>query len=56
MTDPNKSQSARDRFFLRVAQAHEERDEFTLPIFPLVLVMDAEMLEADARYEAGRRA
>ena len=30
----------------------EWRDENTLPLFPLLLVMDPEMLEADAKHEA----
>ena len=53
--DDCKANRAHARFFLGVAQAGSQwRDENTLPIFPLLLVMDAEMLEADARYEAAR--
>lgn len=53
--DESKANNARARFFLSVAQAGSRwRDENTLPIFPLLLVMDAEMLEADARYEAAK--
>ena len=55
MTD-TLANAAADRFFIRVEQVGTatERDERTRPLLPLLLVMDAEMLEADARYEAAR--
>ena len=54
MTD-KPTQKAIARFFLRVGQAGTAwRDENTLPLFPLLMVMEPEMLEADAAYEAGR--
>lgn len=55
MTDDDRARRAAARFFLRVAQAHGPwRDENTLPLFPLLMVMDAEMLEADAKREASK--
>jgi hypothetical protein len=51
-----KAQKTAARFFLRVGQAGTVwRDRNTLPLFPLLLVMDAEMLEADAQYEAKKQ-
>lgn len=48
-------EKARARFFLRVGQAGSAwHDQNTMPLFPLLMVMDAEMLESDARYEAAR--
>lgn len=50
------AQKAAARFFIGVAQAQGPwRDENTRPLFPLLLVMDEEMLAADARFEAGPR-
>ena len=50
------SRAARARFFLRVEQSGTAFvDRQTLPLFPLVMVMDAEMLEADARWEASKQ-
>lgn len=52
-TEHERSARAVQRFFMAVGRAHSAwRDENTLPIFPLLLIVDAEMLEADARYEA----
>lgn len=54
MTD-KLSRAARSRFFLRVEQSGTAFvDRNTLPLFPLLMVMDAEMLEADARWEASK--
>jgi hypothetical protein len=48
-----KDEKAAARFFLRVGQAGTAwHDRNTLPLFPLLLVMDPEMLEADAKHEA----
>jgi hypothetical protein len=53
LTDDEKASKAAARFFLRVGQARGPwRDENTQPLFPLLMVMDAEMLEADAQWEA----
>jgi hypothetical protein len=53
VADRTPAEKARARFFLGVAQAQGPwRDENTAPLFPLLMVMDAEMLEADAEYEA----
>ena len=50
------SRAAASRFFLRVEQSGAAfQDRNTLPLFPLLLVMDAEMLEADAKWEAGKQ-
>lgn len=50
-----RGEKARARFFLRVAQARGPwRDENTLPLFPLLMVMDADMLDADAKFEAAK--
>lgn len=55
MTDDERSQRAVQRFFMGVGRAGSEWvDRNTLPLFPLLLVIDAEMLEADAKYEAAR--
>ena len=49
------SRAASARFFLRVEQVGAAFvDRNTLPLFPLLLVMDAEMLEADAKWEASK--
>lgn len=49
-----RTRDAAARFFLRVGQAGEAarpRDEHTLPLFPLPLIMDAEgVLSKDARH------
>jgi hypothetical protein len=51
------AQRAAARFFLRVAQANGPwRDENTLPIFPLLLTTTPDMLDADAAWEAAKRA
>lgn len=56
MTDDERSVKAVQRFFMGVGRAGSAwRDENTLPLFPLLLVIDAEMLEADAQYEAKRK-
>ena len=50
-----KDRKAHARFFLGVAQAQGPwRDENTMPLFPLLMVMDADMLEADAKREASK--
>lgn len=50
------SRAAAARFFLRVEQSGAAfQDRNTLPLFPLILVMDAEMLEADAKWEAAKQ-
>lgn len=55
MTSDERSAKARARFFLRTAQARGPwRDETTMPLFPLLLVMDADMLDADASFEAAK--
>jgi hypothetical protein len=49
----DRARKAAARFFLRVGQARDPwRDANTLPLFPLLLVMNAEMLDADAKFEA----
>jgi hypothetical protein len=49
------SRAAAARFFLRVEQTGTAFvDRNTLPLFPLLMVMDAEMLEADAAWEASK--
>lgn len=49
------SRAAAARFFIRVEQVGAQwQDRNTLPLFPLLLVMEPEMLEADAAYEAAR--
>lgn len=49
------SRAAAARFFVRVEQSGLRwEDRNTLPLFPLLLVMEPEMLEADAQYEAQR--
>lgn len=54
MTD-KLSRAAASRFFLRVEQSGAAfQDRNTLPLFPLLLVMGPEMLEADARWEAAK--
>lgn len=54
MTD-KLSRAAAARFFLRVEQSGTAfQDRNTLPLFPLLMVMDAEMLEADAKWEASK--
>lgn len=54
MTD-KLSRAAAARFFLRVEQTGTAfQDRQTLPLFPLILVMEPEMLEADARWEASK--
>jgi hypothetical protein len=52
----NNDRKAAARFFLRVEQVGTttRRDESTLPLFPLLAVMDADMLESDARWEASK--
>jgi hypothetical protein len=51
----DNGQKAAARFFIRVEQAGAAFvDRNTLPLFPLLMVMSPEMLEADARYEASR--
>lgn len=51
----NNDRKAAARFFLRVEQTGTAwRDTNTLPLFPLIQVMDAEMLEADAKWEAAK--
>lgn len=45
-----KARAAIGRFFLRIGQikaSQPKRDEHTLPLFPLALIMDAEGLLAD---------
>jgi len=55
MTDDEKSQKVRARFFLGVAQARWPwRDENTMPLFPLLMVMDEAMMDADAKFEAAK--
>jgi hypothetical protein len=55
MTSDKLAQKAAARFFLGVAQAQSPwRDDNTMPLFPLLLVMDEEMLDADARFEAAK--
>ena len=50
------ARKAAARFFIRVEQRRGPwRDTNTLPIFPLLMVMDADMLEADARWEAAKQ-
>lgn len=48
------------RFFLgvgRAARASRQRDEYTLPLFSLPLIMEAEgLLARDARHLTGRAA
>lgn len=52
MTD-KLSRAAAARFFLKVEQSGTAFvDRNTLPLFPLLMVMDADMLEADAKWEA----
>lgn len=54
MSDPSRAAVA--RFFLRVEQVGTKFvDRNTLPLFPLLMVMDPEMLEADARWEASKQ-
>lgn len=54
MTD-KLSKAAAARFFIRVEQSGLAwTDRNTLPLFPLLLVTSAEMLEADAAYEASK--
>jgi hypothetical protein len=54
MTNDEK---ARARFFMRVGQSSGPwRDANTMPLFPLLMVMDAAMLDADAEYEGTRKA
>lgn len=54
MTD-DLGRKAAARFFLRVEQTGVAfQDRNTLPLFPLLMVMDAEMLEADAKWEAAK--
>lgn len=54
MTD-KLSRAAASRFFVRVEQAGTAfQDRNTLPLFPLLLVMDPEMMEADAAWEASK--
>ena len=49
------ARAAAARFFLRVEQTGTAfQDRNTLPLFPLLLVMDPEMLEADAKWEASK--
>lgn len=49
------SRAAAARFFLRVEQTGTAfQDRLTLPLFPLRLVMEPEMLEADAAWEASK--
>lgn len=52
----DNSRKASARFFLRAGQAGEAkrpRDEYTLPLFPLPLILDAEgLLATDARHLA----
>ena len=60
MTDDERnqkrSQRAVQRFFMGVGRAGAEwRDENTMPLFPLRLIVDPEMLEADAIHEAKKR-
>ena len=57
MTDPRTKRdgkSARSRFFLRIAQAghaHEQKDTQTMPLFPLVLILAADLtLAEDAKH------
>lgn len=52
---PNKFAKASARFFIRVGQVgrvdDRKRDDFTLPLFPLTLILDADgTLAADARH------
>lgn len=55
MDDEQRSRRAVQRFFMGVGRAGAEwRDENTLPLFPLLMVMDADMLEADAKHEAAK--
>lgn len=57
MSDEKLARKAMARFFIRVEQSGTAFvDRHTLPLFPLLLVMDPEMLEADAKYEAGKPA
>ena len=59
-SQPSKDRAgeAAARFFLGVAQAGasaKQYDEYTLPLFPLALIMDAESLLArDARHLVGQ--
>lgn len=54
MTD-KLSRAAASRFFLHVEQTGTAfQDRHTLPLFPLILVMEPEMLEADAKWEASK--
>lgn len=54
MTD-DLGRKAAARFFIRVEQTGVAfHDRNTLPLFPLLLVVDADMLEADARWEAAK--
>ena len=49
------SKAAAARFFLRVEQTGTAfQDRNTLPLFPLLMVMEPEMLEADAKWEASK--
>lgn len=53
MSDDKLARAAAARFFIRVEQVGlRRRDDRTLPLFPLLMVMDPEMLEADVAYEA----
>lgn len=53
----DRARRASARFFLRTAQAGtaaKQYDEWTLPLFPLPLILDAEgTLSADARHLVG---
>jgi hypothetical protein len=52
----NNDRKAAARFFMRVEQVGTatRRDEHTLPLFPLIQVMGADMLESDAKWEASK--
>lgn len=54
--DTSRKSSA--RFFLKIGQAGRAaapRDEYTLPLFPLVLILDAEgLLSDEAKQLAGQ--
>jgi uncharacterized protein (DUF952 family) len=49
------SRAAAARFFIRAEQAGLRwEDRNTLPLFPLLLVIDEEMMDADAKWEASK--
>lgn len=53
MSDSKKLKAAAARFFIRVEQVGQatQRDERTLPLFPLVLILEADgTLAEDARH------